>query len=393
MKKVSIKLSALALILGGFCDIVKGQSSANTINVVTSAVPFLRISPDARAGGMGDVGVATAPDANSAFWNLAKNPFNTSPGGLSFTYTPWLKDLGLNDVYLISGAGYYKLNDNEAISGSIRYFSLGNIQFTDNFGNELTSYRPREFSIDAGYSRKLSEKLSLGIALRFINSNLANGTINNVAYKAGTAVAADFTLFHSNLKADGSGLNYGIALTNLGSKISYTSDATQKDYIPANLGLGIAYTSAIDESNKITFALDLHKLLVPTPPALFDSAGLIAYRNQGVVGSWFKSFGDAPGGFSEEIKEIQASIGAEYWYNNQFALRAGYFYENPIKGNRKYWTMGAGLKYNNFGLNFSYLLPSGSGVNRNPLSNTLRFSLFFDFDGSGGSTTTTETKN
>ena len=155
----------------------------------------------------------------------------------------------------------------------------------------------------------------------------------------------------------------------------------------------MAYTAAIDESNKITFALDLNKLLVPTPPALFDSAGLIAYRSQGVVGSWFKSFGDAPGGFSEEIKEVQASIGAEYWYNNQFAIRGGYFYENPIKGNRKYFTMGAGLKYNNFGLNFSYLLPSGSGVNRNPLSNTLRFSLFFDFDGDGGGSTTTETKD
>lgn len=395
MKKVSIKLSVLALVLGGFSDIVKAQTTTNTINVVTSAVPFLRISPDARSGGMGDVGVATAPDANSSFWNLAKNPFNVNPGGVAFTYTPWLKDLGLNDVYLISGAGYYKLNDQEAISGSLRYFSLGNIQFTDNFGNELTSYRPREFSIDAGYSRKLSDKLSVGVALRYINSNLANGTINNVAYKAGTAVAADLTLFHSDLKADGSGLNYGIALTNLGTKISYTSDATQKDYIPANLGLGVAYTAAIDESNKITFALDLHKLLVPTPPALGDSLGLVKYRSQGVVSSWFKSFGDAPGGFSEELKEVQASLGAEYWYSNQFALRAGYFYENPIKGNRKYFTMGAGLKYNNFGLNFSYLLPSGNGVNRNPLSNTLRFSLFFDFDGTGGSSssTATDTKN
>jgi hypothetical protein len=405
MKKVSIKLSVLALILGGFSNIIKAQD--NKINVVTTAVPFLRISPDARSGGMGDVGVATPPDANSAFWNLAKTPFNTIPGGVSLTYTPWLKDLGLNDVYLISGAGYYKLNDNEAISASLRYFSLGNIQFTDAFGADLTSYRPREFSFDAGYSRKLSEKLSLGIALRYINSNLASGTINNVSYKAGTAVAADLSLFHTNLKADGSGVNYGIVLSNLGSRISYTSDATQKDYIPANLGLGVAYTTAIDESNKITFALDLHKLLVPTPPKASqnpdqsiadaeNTANLLKYRNQGVVGSWFKSFGDAPDGFSEEIKEIQASIGAEYWYNNQFALRAGYFYENVQKGNRKYFTMGAGLKYNNFGLNFSYLLPSGNGVNRNPLSNTLRFSLFFDFgdnESAATSTTPADTKN
>jgi hypothetical protein len=226
----------------------------------------------------------------------------------------------------------------------------------------------------------LSKKTSLGVALRYINSNLANGTFNGVAYKAGSAVSGDLTLFHTNQKADGSGFSYGVTLTNLGSKISYTSDANQRDYIPANLGLGMAYTKAIDEQNKITFALDVNKLLVPTPPALGDSAGLVSYRSQGVVSSWFKSFGDAPGGFSEEMKEFQVSLGAEYWYNNQFAFRAGYFYENPVKGNRKYFTLGAGLRYETFGLNFSYLLPSGNGVNRNPLSNTLRFSLLFDFD-------------
>jgi hypothetical protein len=390
MKKVTVKLTALVLMLGGASNYVRAQSQADPINVVTSAVPFLRISPDARGGGMGDLGIATSPDANSAFWNLAKTPFNTNTGGLAITYTPWLKDLGLNDVYLISLAGFYKLDEEQALSGSLRYFSLGSIQFTDNLGNELSSFRPREFAVDAGYSRKLSTKLSIGIALRYINSNLANGTINGVAYKAGSAVSGDISLFHTGIKADGSGLNYGVTLSNLGSKISYTSDATQKDYIPANLGLGIAYTKAIDESNKITFGLDLHKMLVPTPPSVGDSAGLANYRSQGVVNSWFKSFGDAPGGFSEEIKEIQASVGAEYWYNDQFAFRAGYFYENPVKGNRKYFTLGAGLKYNNFGLNFSYLLPSGNGTNRNPLSNTLRFSLFFDFAGGGATTTTTK---
>jgi hypothetical protein len=389
MKKVTVKLTALVLMLGGAGNYVTAQSTqAEPINVVTSAVPFLRISPDARAGGMGDLGIATSPDASSAFWNLAKTPFNTNTGGVAITYTPWLKDLGLNDVYLISGSGFYKLDDDQAISASLRYFSLGNIEFTDALGNSLTSFRPREFSFDAGYSRKLSKKLSIGIALRYINSNLANGTLNGVSYKAGSAVAGDITLFHSGLKADGSGLNYGITLTNLGSKISYTSDATQKDYIPADLGLGIAYTKVIDEANKITFGLDIHKLLVPTPPSLFDSTGLSNYRSQGVVGSWFKSFGDAPGGFSEEVKEIQASLGAEYWYNDQFAFRAGYFYENPAKGNRKYFTLGAGLKYNNFGLNFSYLLPSGNGTNRNPLSNTLRFGLFFDFAGGGAAAVT-----
>jgi hypothetical protein len=386
MKKAIVKLTALVMLVGGTTKVLKAQSQANTINVVTSAVPFLRISPDARSGGMGDVGIATAPDANSAFWNLAKTPFNVNKGGVAVTYTPWLKDLGLNDVYLASLSGYYKLDELQAISSSLRYFSLGNIQFTDNLGNDLSSFRPREFAFDIGYSRKLSERLSLGIALRYVNSNLASGTINGISYKAGTAVAGDLSIFHSGIKEDGSGLNYGITLSNLGSKISYTSDAGQKDFIPANLGLGVAYTTVFDETSKMTFGLDLHKLLVPTPPAIGDSAGLVDYHSKGVVNSWFSSFGDAPGGFSEEIKEVQASLGAEFWYQNQFAFRAGYFYENPTKGNRKYFTLGAGLKYNTFGLNFSYLLPSGNGVNRNPLSNTLRFSLVFDFDDQGGGT-------
>jgi len=377
MKKAIIKLTGLVILLVSATSQVQAQDP--TINVVTSAVPFLRISPDARSGGMGDVGIATSADANSAFWNLAKTPFNVNKSGISVTYTPWLKDLGLNDVYLASLSGYYKLDEEQAISSSMRYFSLGSIQFTDNLGNDLSSYRPREFAFDAGYSRKLSSKLSLGIALRYINSNLASGTINGVSYKAGSSVAGDLSLFHTGAVSGGSGLNYGVTLSNLGSKISYTSDANQKDFIPANLGLGVAYTREIDPVNKITFGLDIHKLLVPTPPLVGDSAGLVSYRSKGVVGSWFSSLGDAPGGFSEELKEFQTSLGVEYWYNNQFALRTGYFYENPTKGNRQYFTLGAGLKYSTYGINFSYLLPSGSGVSRNPLSNTLRFSLVFDF--------------
>lgn len=385
MKKAIFKLTALIFILGSATTVATAQT--NTINVVTSAVPFLRISPDARSGGMGDVGIATAPDANAAFWNLAKTPFNTNKGGLALTYTPWLKDLGLNDVYLASVSGFYKLDELQAISGSLRYFNLGNIQFSDYSGNLTGDFRPREFAFDIGYSRKLSDNLGLGVALRYINSSLAKGDPNGSGtnYKPGSAVAGDLSLFHTGVKEDGSGLNYGVTLSNLGSKISYTSDATQKDFIPANLGLGVAYTKVFDETSKMTFGLDIHKLLVPTPPQLGDSIGLVNYRTKGVVGSWFSSFGDAPGGFSEEIQELQASLGAEFWYANQFALRAGYFYENPNKGNRKYFTLGAGLKYNTFGLNFSYLLPSGNGVNRNPLSNTLRFSLVFDFAGDGGS--------
>lgn len=369
--------------LVGSTFVVNAQSTANSINVVTTAVPFLRISPDARSGGMGDVGVATIPDANSAFWNQAKYPFAVSKSAIAVTYTPWLKGLDLNDVYLASLAGYSKLDDLQAISASLRYFSLGNIQFTDNLGNNLQTYRPREFAFDVGYSRKLSDNLGIGLALRYINSNLASGqSASGSTYKTGSAIAGDLSIFHDGTasSSNGSGLNWGVSLSNLGSKISYTNDASEKDFIPANLGLGLAYVKAFDESNKVTFALDVNKLLVPTPPALGDSARLADYHNKGVVASWFSSFGDAPGGFSEELKEFQISVGAEYTYADQFSFRAGYFYENPTKGDRQYFTLGAGLNYNMFGLNFSYLVPSGNGINRNPLSNTLRFSLIFNLD-------------
>jgi hypothetical protein len=379
MKKVIFKLTALAMLIGTSVSV---NAQNNSINVVTTAVPFLRISPDARSGGMGDVGVATIPDANAIFWNLSKIPFAKSNSAIALTYTPWLKGLGLNDVYLVSGSGYYQLDDQQAISASLRYFSLGNIQFTDALGNPLQQYRPREFSVDAGYSRKLSDKLGIGIALRYINSNLANGqSSSGSTYKTGSAVAGDLSIFNDGSQGGSvSGLNWGATLSNLGSKIGYTTDATEKDFIPANLGLGVAYVNVFDESSKITFGLDVNKLLVPTPPAVFDSAGLANYHSKGVVSSWFSSFGDAPGGFSEELKEFQISVGAEYAYNDQFFFRAGYFYEAPTKGDRKYFTVGAGLNYNMFGLNFSYLIPSGSGINQNPLSNTLRFSILFNLD-------------
>ena len=390
MKKATLKLTALALLMGS--AVLVNAQTGKTINVVTTAVPFLRISPDARSGGMGDVGIATTPDANSSFWNQAKIPFAQSKAAIGVTYTPWLKGLDLNDVYLASLAGYYKLDDQQAVSASMRYFSLGNIQFTDALGNDLNLFRPREFAVDLGYSRKLSNKLGLGIALRYINSNLAgSNTYNGQSYKAGSSVAGDISVFHDGTagKTKG-GLNWGVVLSNLGAKISYTNDATQKDFIPANLGIGIAYVSQIDPTNKLTFGLDLNKLLVPTPPMLStttggggttaDSVAIANYHSKGVVSSWFSSFGDAPGGFSEEIREVQVSVGAEYMYNNQFALRAGYFYEDATKGNRKYFTVGAGLNYNMFGLNFSYLIPSQNGTNRNPLANTLRFSLMFNLD-------------
>jgi hypothetical protein len=368
--------------------LASNAQTAEPINVVTTAVPFLRISPDARAGGMGDLAIATTPDASSSYFNLGKVPFNTSKAGVNLTYTPWLKKI-VNDVYLASLSGYYKVNDNSAISASLRYFSLGQIQFTDNFGNQLGSGNPREFGIDVGYSLKISDKTGLGVGLKYIYSNLASGSASGATYKAGSSVAGDIGIYHNGTSATGEGWAFGAALTNLGARISYTDNADQKDYIPANLGIGTTYTKVFDESNKISFGVDLNKLLVPTPPeatnnASTDSANLVDYRNKSVIGSWFSSFGDAPGGFSEEIKEFQVSMGAEYWYNNQFALRAGYFFEDKTKGNRRFFTTGVGIKYNVFNLNFSYLIPSGgTGSNQNPLSNTLRFSLVFDFDGSG----------
>jgi len=368
------------MLLGGAVATTKAQST-DQIQVVTSAVPFLRISPDARAGGMGETGIATSPDANSNFWNIAKTPFSSHKAGVGATYTPWLNDLGLNDVYLMSLAGYYKLDDQSAISASLRYFSLGNIQFTDALGNPLQTFRPREFAFDLGYSRKLSNKFALGIALRYISSDLAGGNINGIQYKKGSSVAGDLHLYHHGAKENGQGFNWGLTLSNLGSKISYSGDANQKDYIPANLGLGGAYTKVFDADNKLTFALDLNKLMVPTPPQAGDSAGLVDYHTKGVVSSWFSSFGDAPDGGAEELREVTASIGAEYFYKNQFGFRAGYFYENKDKGNRRYFTLGATIKYNVAGLNFAYILPTGSGVSRNPLSNTIRFSLIFDLGG------------
>jgi hypothetical protein len=385
MNLTAFRLAAVLTLLTT-AGVTVANAQDRTINVVTTAVPFLRISPDARAGGMGDLALATDPDASSSFFNIGKVPFNTSKAGINATYTPWLKKV-VNDVYLASLAGYYKLDDNQAVSASLRYFSLGQISFTDAFGNPQGQGSPKEFGVDLGYSRKLSDGTGLGIGLKFINSNLAgNFSSGSTAYKPASTVAGDIGLYHTRKNEAGQGWAFGVALTNLGGKIAYTDNAEQKDFIPANLGFGTTYTRVFDESNKISFGVDLNKLLVPTPPTAsgnssIDSMNLSKYRNKSVVSSWFSSFGDAPGGFGEEIKEFQASLGAEYWYNNQFALRAGYFFEDKTKGSRQYFTTGVGIKYNIFNLNFSYLIPSGgTATTQNPLSNTLRFSLVFDFD-------------
>jgi hypothetical protein len=366
-----------------FCfSTIVAVAQTDSINIVSTAVPFLRISPDARAGGMGDLAIATSPDANAPFWNLAKVPFAKKQTAIAVNYTPWLKDLGLTDVYLASLAAYHKLDDQQAISTSMRFFSLGNIQLTDYSGNILNTVKPSEFCIDAGYSRILNEKMSIGVALRYINSRLVTGDVGTgVVYKAGNAVAGDISLYYNGKGEDGSGLSWGVVLSNLGSKVGYTNDSRNKDYIPANLGFGATYTTAINESNKVTFGLDINKLLVPSSPVAsgnysVDSAKLAEYRSTSVVSSWFKSFSDG----TNQLNSLQASLGAEYAYNDQFFVRAGYFYENKNRGNRKFFSVGAGFSLDQLQINFSYLVPSGSGVTRNPLSNTLRFGIVFNLD-------------
>lgn len=376
MTKRFRKISAINLLASLFMVTISFGQSTAPVNIVTTAVPFLRISPDARAGGMGDVGIATTPDANSGFWNLAKTPFASQNTSIGLTYTPWLKDIAA-DVYMATVGGYHKLDEDQAISGSIRYFNLGSIQFVDFNGNLQGNGRPREFALDFGYSRKISETMGVGVALRYINSALANGAVSSgVTYKAGNAVAADISLFNDKRDETGAGLSWGLAISNLGSKIGYTDNALSRDYIPANLGVGISYAWVFQETSKFSLNADVNKLLVPSAPVntddpVQDSINLDDYRNSSIFGSWVK-------GLSNSAYTVSA--GAEYTYNDQFSVRAGYFYEPKDQGGRTFFTAGVGLKYNVFGFNFSYLAPSGSGVTRNPLSNTLRFSVIFDLD-------------
>lgn len=368
MKRRSIQLLFFIGVLSS--GVVWGQE-----RVVTTAVPFLRISPDARASGMGDVGVATSADVYAGYWNMGKVAFNERKVGIVAGYSPWLRDI-TEDMYLASLAGYYKWDEEQAVTASLRYFNLGDVQFTDEMGNYYQQFRPREWALDVGYSRRLSERSGIGVALRYIYSKLNNevGSYNN---SSGRAVAADLGYYYNLRNSAGNGWSFGAALTNLGSKINYDENSDEKDFIPANLGLGGAYSKMIDKQNRISVALDINKLLVPTVPSNADSAAMVAYRNKSVIGSWFSSFGDAPGGFSEELREFQVGAGAEYWYNEQFAVRAGYAWEHKDKGSRRYVTVGAGVKYELLQLNFSYLAPTGSGINRSALANTIRFSLIF----------------
>lgn len=377
------------------------QNSSNLLgqyNTITTAVPFMRISPDARSGAMGDVGIAISPDANSQFWNVSKLAMSNKDAGFSMTYTPWLKDL-VPDIFLAYLAGYAKFgekeNKNQAISFSMRYFSLGDINYTTIDAQPAGTGKPREFSLDLGYSRKLSENLSIGLSGKYIHSNIINGAgnSNGVTYKPGNAAAVDFGLFYTkplktNDDIEGSSINAGLVISNIGNKISYSGN--RKDFIPTNLGIGAAYNYQVDEFNKLTIAIDANKLLVPSPQLVEDTSNggsgtfIQTYPfDKSLMSGMLGSFSDAPGGAKEELQEVMLSIGAEYSYQNQFFARAGYFYESRYKGDRRFLTVGVGVKYNVFGLNIAYLVPSGSGINRNPLSNTLRFSLLFDIDDLG----------
>ncbi len=379
MKKSVITLLLLAFLS---CNsIIYSQSGSDQLNAIQTVVPFLTIAPDSRAGGMGDAGVATSPDVYSMHWNPAKFAFIDGESGVGLSYSPWLRNL-VPDINIAYLSGYKRIDTRQVLSASLIYSSLGDVPFTDDFGNLERTFKPNEFAIDAGYSRLFNEHLSGGIAFRFIYSNLTGGSYaGGLATKAGTSFAADISgYYHKDMTffdKDGE-LAFGLAFTNIGSKMSY-SDAQTSDFIPMNMRLGTAATIKLDEYNKITATIDLNKLLVPTPPVYDSTRQIIAGKdpNVAVPVAIFQSFADAPGGFKEELHEITYSYGIEYWYNNQFAIRGGYFHENETKGNRKYFTAGAGFRLKVFTLDFSYLMPMTSN---HPLARTLRFSLSFDFN-------------
>jgi len=356
------------------------QSDGKRSNTIQTAAPFLLITPDARSGAMGDVGVAISPDANSLHWNPAKMAFLEKPTGLAASYTPWLRNL-VPDVDLGYLSIYHRLDSRNTIGGALRYFSYGSIQLTDNSQNDIGVYSPNEFSIEGTYSRKFGDNFSLGTAIRYIRSSLSNGQFNGQDIQPATALAADASAYYKTgtvLFERDAEIAFGLNISNVGSKMSY-SDNGSKSFLPTNMKLGAASTLMLDDLSTVTFALDLNKLLVPTSPVRDASGQIISGKDpdRSVPSAIFGSFSDAPGGFSEEISEISYSAGAEYWYNKQFAIRSGYFYETPTKGDRRYFTVGAGLKYNVFNLDFAYLL---ANQQTSPLAQTLRFSLVFNFE-------------
>lgn len=351
-------------------------NSPTGANTILTGVPFLQIGADSRAGAMGDVGVATSPDMNSQHWNPSKYAFIGSEMGVGLSYTPWLRNL-VDDINLAYLVGYKKLDELQTVSASLRYFSLGDISFMSEFGTFEGQQSPNEFAFDVAYTRLLSEKFSGAVALRYVHSYLTPG----VEFTSpGNSYAADIAFYYQNemrVNRKESVLSAGVNISNIGAKISYT-DGETKDFIPTNLRLGVGYKTEMDRYNTMGFYFDINKLLVPTPSS--DTVDIFGDRfgeDKSVIAGIFSSFGDAPGGLKEELQEINLSFGAEYWYNEQFAMRVGYFYEHENKGNRKFLTAGAGLKLNVFALDFSYLIPT---ERNHPLENTLRFSLSFDFE-------------
>lgn len=374
-----MKKKAIAIVL--FFIAVSGTVKlfSQELNAIQTVVPFLTIAPDSRAGAMGDAGVATTPDVYSMHWNPAKLAFIDGKGGVGISYSPWLRNL-VPDINIAYLTGYYRIDDKQVASASLLYSSLGDVPFTNDFGDLERTFNPNELAFDLGYSRKFAEKFSGGIAFRFIYSNLTGGAFaGGAATKPGISFAADISGYYRSdvdlFSKDGE-IAFGLNFSNIGSKMSY-SDAQTNDFIPMIFRVGTSATVEFDNYNKLTLTLDLNKLLVPTPPIYNTDMEIIDGKdpNVSVPIAIFQSFYDAPGGFREEMREITYSLGTEYWYNNQFAIRGGYFHENETKGNRKYFTTGAGFKLKGFTIDFSYLMPLAQN---HPLARTLRFSLSFD---------------
>jgi Type IX secretion system protein PorV len=381
MKKKKVAAVLFLIALSG--TLLFSQQSTGELNAIQTVVPFLTIAPDSRAGAMGDAGVATSPDVYSMHWNPAKFAFIDGNAGIGISYAPWLRNL-VPDINIAYLTGYKRIDSKQVFAASLIYSSLGRVQLTDEFGNKLNDINPNEFAVDACYSRLFTENLSGGITFRFIYSNLTNGASSGgEVTKAGISFAADISGYYQkkiSLFSKDALLGFGLNFSNIGSKMSYSS-SQPSDFIPMNMRLGTSATINLDHFNKITATIDLNKLLVPTPPiySSTNSDSIIKGKdpNVSVPVAIFQSFFDAPGGFKEELHEITYAFGIEYWYNNQFALRGGYFYEDPTKGNRKYFTAGAGFRLKAFTIDFSYLMPTAQN---NPLAHTLRFSIAFDLN-------------
>jgi hypothetical protein len=380
-KGVFFYLSVL-LPAAAFSQTTSTSSNGSNATAIQTAVPFLLITPDSRSGAIGEAGVAISPDVNANFWNPSKLAFIEGDDNISASYSPWLRSL-VPDVSLSYVAYAHRLDDRNTIGASLKYFNLGAINLIDEQQVPGGTYIPNEFSIDGSFARKFGNDFSLGLSLRYIRSSLSNSPTSSQQIKAGNAVAADISFYYKkDIQEFGNDalFSFGTNISNIGSKISYSDNGT-KYFLPTNLKLGAANAINLDQYNQLTFALDFNKLLVPTPPIRDQDGNIIKGKddNVSVPAGIFGSFSDAPGGFSETLQEITISPGVEYWYNKQFAVRAGYFYENPNKGGLHYLTLGTGFRYDIFAFDFSYIAASQQN---SPLANTLRFTLMANFGAS-----------